>query len=341
MSATQGALPVRALVVSWNGADLLRPCLDSLLAQTARDELEVVVVDNGSADGTLELLRTEYPTVRVIASPTNLGFAGGVALGCQDFRGEAVLLLNNDAVLAPDGLERMLDVLREDAEVGAVTAKVLLAGWFCPVPPGSPGAVRARHGWVRPCPAGTPGAVRLVNSTGNVVDTWGAGHDRDWLAPSGSEASDGDVPGFCGAAALLRWSALAEVGGFDGSLFLYYEDTDVSYKLRRAGWRIRYASSALAEHRHAASSDERSPLFRYYNTRNALVVVARHAPLAVVAASLARQTLGTVRATVARAEPAPVRAARRRALRDAVLRLPRTFAERRRLDSVLGRTPTR
>lgn len=322
-------MTVRAVVVSWNGAHLLRPCLRSLLAQTV-DDLEVVVVDNGSTDGTVAMLAEEFPAVRVVASATNRGFAGGVVLGCEGFDGEAVLLLNNDAVLAPDGCAVMLDVLRTQPRVGAVTAKVLLDGWYrLPAGAASP----------EPCPAGTPGAVRLVNSTGNLVDRWGAGHDRDWLVPDGQESRDPDVPGLCGAAALLRTTALSEIGGFDPWLFLYYEDTDVSYRLRRGGWSVRYEARAVAEHRHAASSDDRSALFRYYNTRNSLVVTQRHAPVAVVVAGAARQLLGAVLATVARREPADVRRARRRGLRDAARRLPRTLGERRHLRRTQGRLP--
>lgn len=296
---------VRVVVVTWNGAHLLPDCLDSLLAQTVGDDLEVLVVDNASTDGTTELLAERYPSVRVLRAARNLGFAGGVALGTRDFDGEWYVLLNNDATFAPDAVVR-LRAAATAGDVAAVTARILLAE-----------------------PDG--GAPRLVNSTGNVVTRAGTGTDRDFRAPVGTESTDPDVFGFCGGGALLRRSALDAVGGFDGDLFLYYEDTDVSWRLRAAGHRVVYAADAVAVHRHAASSGTDSPLFRYHNTRNSLTVFTRHAPLGVVARSAARQLGGLLRAT-ARSGPrdALVRA-RARGLRDWALRLPRTAAERRRI----------
>ncbi len=301
---------MRAVVVSWNGAHLLPECLDSLHAQDVPD-LDIVVVDNASTDGTDELLRLRYPQVRVVRTERNVGFAGGVVAGAADFDGDWLLLLNNDATLAPDAAGALLRTLTapDATRVGAATAKILLA----------------------PASDQRETEPRLVNSTGNVVTTAGTGTDRDWLRPEGDESRDPDVFGFCGGAALLRASALAEVGGFDASLFLYYEDTDVSWRLRAAGWTVRYCADAVAVHRHASSSGTDSPVFRYFNTRNSLVVFARHAPLRVAASSFARQVAGLLRAAVREGAASPGTRARARALRDVVLRLPRTLHERRAL----------
>lgn len=293
----------RVVVVSWNGAHLLPDCLDSLEAQTVRDRLEVVVVDNASTDGTADLLATRYPAVWVVTSSENLGFAGGAALGMDDATTD-VVLLNNDARFAPDAVERLLGALHAPGaeRVGAVTALVVLD---------EPASPRVR-----------------VNSTGGVLTADGAGGDRDWLVPLGEQSCEPEVFGFTGGAAALRREALDEVGGFDPWLFLYYEDTDLSWRMRAAGWTVRYVEGAVAFHRHAASSRADSPVFRSYNTRNSLVVVARHAPTAMVLRAYGRQTLGLVRALVRRDVTAGARA---RGLRDAVARLPTTLHERREL----------
>ncbi len=301
---------VRAVVVSWNGAHLLRECLDSLEAQTIRDELEIVVVDNASTDTTAALLAEQFPGVRHVRAERNLGFAGGAALGMRDLDAPWVVLLNNDATFAPDAVEQLRAALtRPGAErVGAATAKILLAG----LDPRDGG----RH---------------RVNSTGNLVTRRGTGADRDWAALDGQESTDPDVFGFCGGAAMLRRAAVDEVGGFDPRLFLYYEDTDLSWRLRAAGWTVAYVPAAVAVHRHASSSGVDSPVFRYYNTRNSLVVFARHAPAGVVLRSALRQVAGLVRTGAHDGVRAPTTRARGRGLRDAARLLPPTLRERRTL----------
>ena len=299
---------VRAVVVNWNGAHLLDDCLGSLLAQDLPPgALEIVVVDNASSDDSVAVLRDRFPTVEVVENTVNRGFAGGVDAGLTNLDAPYVVLLNNDATFAPDAISRLVEALEasDGAHAGAATAHILLTE------PDEQGRT-------------------LVNSTGNVLTSAGSATDRDWLAVDGSISPERRVFGFCGGAALLRTSALAEVGTFDERLFLYYEDTDLSWRMRAAGWETVYVSGAVARHRHAASSDASSPLFRYYNTRNSLLVFTRHAPAGVVVRSLARQVLGAVRHAVLRSEPRPVVAARLRALRDYARMLPTALADRRR-----------
>lgn len=330
-------LRIRALVVTWQAVDLLPPCLDSLLAQHVPGaELEVVVVDNASTDGTRELLARDYPTVRVIASDRNRGFAGGVALGTADFDGDIVLLLNNDAEFAPDAAAHLVAALTAPGaeRVAATTARIVLAGRYRRTDTLTAGSPDGRSLWA---PSTDPDAVSLLNSTGNVVGRDGAGTDRDWLTPVGQEHSPAEVFGFCGGAAALRWSAAGAVGGFDPELFLYYEDTDLSWRLRAHGWDTRYVREAVAEHRHAASSGAASPLFRYYNSRNSLTVVTRHAPAPLVLRAWVRQSLGLARA-VLHDGITPHTRARARGWGAAVRRLPRTLGERRRLWTDATRT---
>ncbi|MGV8910839.1 MAG: glycosyltransferase family 2 protein [Propionicimonas sp.] len=326
---------VRAVVVSWNGAHLLPSCLDSLLAQTIAADLEVVVVDNASEDGTAEMLAESYPGLTLVVSESNVGFGGGVNLGLDDFTGPFIVLLNNDATFAADAIERMISVVEQpgNERVGAVTAKILLAGEYRLEPAlhagiAPTGSFWRPDGWLVPSDPGSPGAIRVVNSTGNLVTRSGTGTDRDWLRSDSEESEDPDVFGFCGGAALLRKAALVEVGGFDPDLFLYYEDTDLSWRLRAGGWTVRYSREAVARHLHAASSDSGSPLFRYYNTRNSLLVFARHAPIAVVARSFARQLFGCALAGLRRSEPPQVTLARLRGVTAFLRRLPRVIKER-------------
>lgn len=338
-AAVPGPLRVRAVVVTWQAAHLLPACLDSLLRQHVTDaDVEVVVVDNASTDGTDELLARDYPQVRVLRAERNLGFAGGVALATDGWDGDVVLLLNNDAELEDGAAQALVDALRAPGaeRVAATTARILLAGRYRPTTHAGAGSPDGESRW-EPAPDDDPAAVVLVNSTGNVVGPHGAGTDRDWLVPADDEHSPAGVFGFCGGAAALRWPAAAAVGGFDAGLFLYYEDTDLSWRLRAHGWDVRYVRDAQARHRHAASSDATSPLFRYYNTRNSLVVVTRHAPAGVVLRAWARQAAGLGRALLRHGPDAGTRA-RARGLRDAAVRLPRTWRERRRAWEGAART---
>lgn len=131
-----------------------------------------------------------------------------------------------------------------------------------------------------------PSGVELINSTGNVVDACGNGYDRSWLAPAKQEHDSPEVFGICGGACAISAHAWRQLGGMRQDLFMYYEDTDFSYRLRRAGYRVQYVRQAQARHAHAASSDSASEAFTTWNTRNRLRVATRYAPASVAARAL-------------------------------------------------------
>ena len=131
-----------------------------------------------------------------------------------------------------------------------------------------------------------PSGVELINSTGNVVDACGNGHDRSWLAPAKQEHDSPEVFGICGGACAISARAWRQLNGMRQDLFMYYEDTDFSYRLRRAGYRVQYVRQAQARHAHAASSDSASAAFTTWNTRNRLRVATRYAPASVAARAL-------------------------------------------------------
>ena len=131
-----------------------------------------------------------------------------------------------------------------------------------------------------------PSGVELINSTGNLVDACGNGYDRSWLAPAPQEHDSPEVFGICGGACAISARAWRQLGGMRQDLFMYYEDTDFSYRLRRAGYRVQYVRQAQARHAHAASSDSASAAFTTWNTRNRLRVATRYAPASVAARAL-------------------------------------------------------
>jgi glycosyltransferase involved in cell wall biosynthesis len=150
----------------------------------------------------------------------------------------------------------------------------------------------------------------LLNSTGNQVTRSGNGLDRGWLQPVGTEFPTA-VFGIYGGAAMLRAAAVRPLGGFDEGYFMYYEDTDLSWRLRRAGWRVVYAPGAVAVHSHAGSSGTESPRFVRWNRRNRLRCALRNGPLDMKVRALVR--------TAGAAAKARLRGGRARASGDRVL----------------------
>lgn len=330
-----GAPEITVVIVTWNGLHLLPDCLGGLAAQDLDPRRwRVLVLDNGSSDGTVEFLASEHPEVLLVRSPVNRGFAGGADLALAAVRTPYAVLLNNDAVPEPGFLSALLAaVVAPGAEgVAAITGKVLLRPRFRLLPAGTEpdeaaGDLVTDAGVCRPDPDGTSD---VLNSTGNEITRGGFGRDRSWLRIDDGGEDPAGVFAFCGAAALLRMSAVRAVGGFDADFFLYYEDTDLSWRLRAAGWEVRYEPRAVVRHAHAASSDVRSPLFRFYDDRNRLLALAKNAPCGVAARAALRYPLTVVSLTLRQGPSAAMTAVRLRAFGSYLRLLPAMLRRRRR-----------
>ena len=315
----------RVVIVNWRQAELTIRAARSIREQLG-DGDGLVVVDNASGDGSAERLRQEGLTV--VESSENRGFGTGVNLGARGLVEDVLVLLNNDAVAEPGFLEALLAPLSDPpsaAAPAAATARILLAGRWKPAGPDQEALVSPRTGrWIRvddEAAACGEGEV-LVNSTGNLVDASGNGYDRDWLVPAGQEHSPSEVFGLCGGACAIRREAWQALGGFREDLFMYYEDTDLSWRLREHGWAVVYVREAVVLHEHASSSGTSSAMFIRVNARNRILVAAAHSPAPVVMQALAR--------TVVRGLRGPRRGAVMTGLAQAVARLPRELRRRTR-----------
>ena len=245
---------VRVIVVCWNNRDVLPRCLDHLLRTDWPAALDVVVVDNGSTDGSADDWERRHPDVRLIQTGRNLGFAGGVNAGLHDLDDvDAVALVNSDAFVDHGWLRPLAAALDGDPSLGAAAPKLLFAQLG-------------------------PDGVPAINNVGNELGRRWEPHDRGYGEPDrGQYDRPEEVWGWCGAAVLLRRRYLDEVGHLDERLFMYCEDVDLSWRGRRAGWRYRYGPASVVHHQHRASSGgERTPLLDVLNRRNRLVVVSRH-----------------------------------------------------------------
>lgn len=256
----------------------------------------------------------------LVQARRNGGFGYGVNLGARNLRQDALVLLNSDAYALEGFVDALTAPLGHDL-VEATTARLLLEGRWRLVDDGAepaspqssspqaPSAVGPNFPGVEAQTeptAGTahstgsaqlrgldggiwvsdPSGVELINSTGNIVDACGNGYDRSWLAPAKQEHDSPEVFGICGGACAISARAWRQLNGMRQDLFMYYEDTDFSYRLRRAGYRVQYVRQAQAHHAHAASSDSASAAFTTWNTRNRLRVATRYAPASVAARAL-------------------------------------------------------
>jgi GT2 family glycosyltransferase len=183
--------------------------------------------------------------------------------------------------------------------------------------------------------------IDIVNNVGSVIIEGGYGADRGFLEPdTGQYDAPAEVFAWCGGSVLLRPDYLADVGLFDDRFFLYYEDTDLSWRGRSRGWRYRYVPDARARHIHAASTGEGSPVFQHYVERNRLLMLVKNAPARMAAAAVWRYLLTTASYTrrdivaplLGLHRPRPTIVVRRaRSFTDFLRLLPPTLGERRRI----------
>ena len=228
---------ISAAIVSYNTCNVLRACLRSVFEDGAT---EVVVADNGSTDGSLEMLRDEFPAAVVLVDRSNPGYGSAANAAIERCRSDYVLLLNSDTVLNPGTLETLRRYL--DAHPRAAIAAPRLRN-----PDGSlqrslhqfptPLVTLLDYSWVGPFVGQIPGLRKL------------------YLA-SDSHESARVVPWVTGAALALRTSAFRAVGGFDRSFFMYYEEVDLSYRLYRAGWETHFTPAADVTHVGGASTSQ-------------------------------------------------------------------------------------
>jgi GT2 family glycosyltransferase len=228
------------IIVNWNGREYLSACLDSLLEQTCTD-FETIVVDNGSRDGSLELLRDLYPWVRVVPLSENTGFARGNNAGFDVSRGEYIVTLNNDTRVDRTWLEELVAAVEERPGTGMVASRI--CNWDEPDRIDSLG--------VAICPDGMSRGNRRM---------------REFSKLSLARTEEILLPSAC--AALYRRTMVEEIGFFDDDFFAYCEDTDLGLRGRVAGWGAVLARDAVVYHRYSRSGGVFSPFKLYLVERN-------------------------------------------------------------------------
>lgn len=229
------------VVLSWNGADLIAPCLKSLASQTY-DNFQIVVVDNNSQDNSGEILEQHKQKLgdklHIIYNDKNSGFAGGVNIGIKYASNsgfDGVALFNSDATADKEWLSELAKVLKSEKDVGIATGLLL-----------------HQDG-------------KTIDSSGDWYSKWGLSfpRGRDQLAETAPKS--GYVFTGSGGASLYRIKMFDDIGIFDETFFAYYEDVDVGFRAQLAGWKVYYTNKAIAYHEQGGSS-KKIPGFTIYKT---------------------------------------------------------------------------
>jgi hypothetical protein len=288
------------VIVNWDGKADLAHCLASLAQQTFRS-FETIVVDNGSTDGSVEMVRHDHPQVQLIALPENTGFSVANNLAIEKARGRYIALLNNDAFPQLDWLEHLYRALENYPQVGFCASKVLR------------------------CPEGE--VIDSVGDTFSIVGRalkLGSGQ-RD----RGQFEGPRFVFGAAAAAAAYRRSMLKEIGLFDEDFSpANLEDVDLSFRAQLAGYRCLYVPQAVAHHRVSATLQRRSAESFYLHVRNSEYVFWKDMPMLLLLALMPLHALYILGGLVYHASGRRT-ALFLRAKRDAFRHLPRTLKKRR------------
>lgn len=258
----EGEPRVLAVVLNWRQPAMTLECVRALSDMSAPSALDILVIDNGSGDGSAETLRHELPAgIDLLALPENLGFGRGNNVGLRRALDEGydfALLINNDAFAASDMLARLLAAA--EPSIALLSPKITYEAkphilWFA-------GARRKRR------------TLDIAGTGRGQTDgpAWSADRDADYLL---------------GTCLLVNLAAVRSVGLFDERYFMYFEDLDWSIRLQRAGYRLRLVAGARLSHRVAASSGGlESPTRRYHLARSGVIFWRTHASLGNPAAIL-------------------------------------------------------
>jgi GT2 family glycosyltransferase len=246
------------IILNWNSHEMTAECIRSLRAMDISD-FEIIVVDNGSSDGSPDKLISQFPQITILPQRRNLGFAAGCNVGMRHAladEAEYVLLLNNDTVVGPGFIREMLATIESDPRIGAVCPKIYFAD--------------------RP---------NLLWYAGADFSPWtGTSKYRGWKEVDHGQLDDSkEITQATGCAMLVRCNALIDVGLLDEQFWAYVEDLDWSIRFRKQGYRLVFAPKARLWHRDGATAVKSlgsgsGAIRQFFSTRNMVFLARKHVP---------------------------------------------------------------
>jgi GT2 family glycosyltransferase len=243
--------PKASIVIpNWNGEKLLEDCLKSLLNSNYK-YFEVIVVDNKSTDNSSRLIKDKYPQVKLIELEYNTGFASAVNVGIKQSKGDFIVLLNNDTEVTPNWLTNILQPFDRDQSIGIVTSKLL--NFF---------------------------NREIIDSAGDVMNIVGQAKSRGYGVSDKENYTKSEFVFLAtGGASAYKKELFKEVGLFEETFFMYFEDADLSFRAQKKGFKVWYEHSAVLYHHHRASSNKRKSLLEYLLYRNFMIFYLINTPV--------------------------------------------------------------
>ncbi|MFI3321139.1 MAG: glycosyltransferase family 2 protein [Rikenellaceae bacterium] len=249
---------ISVVILNWNGRSLLESYLPSVVRfSSSLEGSEVVVADNGSDDGSLELLEAKFPEVRVIKLDKNYGFTGGYNRALKECNSKYVMLLNSDVEVSEGYLEPLVEMMESDEKVGAVMPKIL--------------SLRE------------PNKFEYAGAAGGYLDVLGLPYCRgrvlSWVEEDkGQYDTVADIFWASGAALVVRSELYEELGGLDEDFFAHMEEIDFAWRLKKRGYSIKCVPQSKIYHLGGATLDNSSPRKLYLNFRNSLFMLYKNLP---------------------------------------------------------------
>jgi GT2 family glycosyltransferase len=233
-------LDLSIIIVNWNAKDLLRRCLDAVISTTKQTSYEIIVVDNHSGDGSQDMLRQDFPNVQLIANDNNVGFAGANNQGMAISKGRYILLLNSDAFVKEQTIDKMVQFMDEHPEAGMSACKLLYEdGSLQPSCYSFPSLLTEFYTALQ-----LDKLLKRSPEFGKYLMTW-------W---DFNEVRDVDT--VMGAFMLVRRDVIEQVGLMDEGYFMYSEEFDWCYRIKKQGWKILYNPAVQTIHLWGGSSQQ-------------------------------------------------------------------------------------
>jgi len=231
-------MEISIIIVNWNTKDLLRDCLNSVIEQTAKADYEIIVVDNNSTDGSIDMVKSEFKEAVLIENSKNLGFARANNRGIKVSKGRYVCLVNSDIILLDNCLDKLVSFMESNPRAGMAGPRILNGDMTL--------QYSCRH---------------FPSIWNNLCQSIGLNHIfpkspffSDWIMNYWNHDSTRDVDALSGCLWIIRREALDDIGLLDEEFFIYGEDLDFCKRMRNANWDVSFYPEAQAIHLGGASS---------------------------------------------------------------------------------------